>query len=93
MQQTEGEDCAWCGGDGFVTGSMACPECTPTPRAVVAISEDRQWLVVFGVPYRKLWGVYLFDSAGAGADFIKEIDDYGQDAHDVLATFLRERDG
>lgn len=63
----------------------------PQPRPVVAISDDRQWLVVLGIPYRNLWGVYLFDGAGAGSDFITEIEDTGQSADEVLASFLAER--
>ena len=64
-------------------------------RAVVAISEDRQWLVVLGMPAypgESSWRFYALDWAGDYAAQAWEADT-GQDAHEVLEQFLRERDG
>ena len=64
------------------------PTNKPQPRAVVALSEDRQWLVVLvdggWLIYRdRLTGYLVFGDGG---------DDTGQGAEDVLAAFLRERE-
>lgn len=94
-------DCVWCSGDGYVTGSMPCPECTPQPRALVALSEDRQWLVVleperwsgFGV-YRREWMSGTFATSGYW-HWVRAkrgyAEDTGQSADEVLAAFLEGR--
>lgn len=87
--------CAWCGGDGYVTGSMPCPECTPTPRALVALSEDGQWLVVTTIGVSEAVWIAM-QQIGSGMTMRYEFrfilaDDTGQDAHAVLAAFLAGR--
>lgn len=63
-------------------------------RAVVAISEDRQWLVLVGVPGRFLSepGVGVYEYHHCSFELVKWNKDTGQDAHEVLAAFLRERE-
>lgn len=84
--------CAWCSGDGYVTGSMPCPECTPTPRALVALSEDRQWLVVL-MPEFAMFPWVLYRRAYEIDHWVPETHfrDTGQDAHEVLAEWLEGR--
>ena len=65
----------------------------PQPRAIVALSEDRQWLVVLepdieGHPEAtSAFGVWKRDIR-AGWVLQAAIIDTGQDAHDVLNEFL-----
>lgn len=65
------------------------------PRALVAISEDRQWLVV----HRPKEGRFLvyeefhFDSGQACYGEHGGTDDTGQSAEDVLAAWLEEGQG
>lgn len=86
--------CAWCGGDGYVTGSMDCPECTTKPRAVVAISEDQQWLVVLEPPgWGEKW-TFLRWADDMGIFWLSDapdVPDTGQSADEVLASFLEVR--
>lgn len=59
-------------------------------RAVVAISEDRQWLVVRFVGGFMVFGIDI--SFGIdGYSVCGAVDDTGQDAHDVLREFLEGR--
>ena len=109
--------CDKCGGDMVLwqdIGDMKCQSCGRTgdeieddlrkspPRSLVALSEDRQWLVVLQ-PVEKYGKVALFrfyrkhdlfhHYAHAG---IEPIEDTGQDAHEVLrdaiAAQLRAQD-
>lgn len=72
----------------------------PDTRAVVAISEDRRWLVVLDLePYSWLgdnqtyWSIYRWDSNSSQYEFETSEDvDTGQDAKDVLAEWLAERE-
>ena len=57
-------------------------------RAVVAISEDRQWLVVHHLGTGR-WIVY--DICHWGYQEYTTADDTGQDAHEVLREFLEGR--
>jgi hypothetical protein len=63
-------------------------------RALVALSEDRQWLVMKPpqgdphYPYR--FFVYCWKRA-YGLEFHKMVEDTGQDAHEVLAAWLEEQ--
>lgn len=70
-------------------------------RAVVAISEDRQWLVVLHPELRR-FRFYGMDDFGAYKPFhaivrplpagrTSYLDDTGQDAHEVLAAWLEGR--
>ncbi len=67
-----------------------------TDRAVVAISEDRQWLVTME-PQSK-WTpsepprFSVLEWRGVEWRLIRWVEDTGQDAHEVLAAFLRERE-
>ena len=78
-------------------GERACLDCgkvqQPQPRALVALSEDRQWLVVLDV--HGVWNVMgkRFGQATHGFWWKSEgdIEDTGQDAHEVLAAFLEGR--
>ena len=71
------------------------PPVEPPPRALVAISEDRQWLVV----HRPKEGRFLvyeefhFDSGQACYGEHGGTDDTGQSAEDVLAAWLEEGQG
>lgn len=66
----------------------------PEPRALVALSEDRQWLVVLDV--KNVWNVmekrYGQATHGFWWKSVQDIRDTGQDAQDVLAAFLEGRD-
>ena len=59
----------------------------PQPRAIVALSDDRQWLVTQEPPYRwrsKLPAVecfYIWRRCGSMMSFHDVIEDTGQDAH------------
>lgn len=104
--------CAWCSGDGYVTGSMPCPECTPapravmddytwvtcaacgaerlkpvepTPRALVALSEDRRVIMALD-PDGRFWSVHRWDGVNMHSD--RWTRDTGQGADAVLAAFL-----
>ena len=66
-------------------GEWLCQRCDPTPqpRAIVALSEDRQWLVVLFPNVHKLrdmWAILRckWDTVA----------DTGQDAHAVLAEWM-----
>ena len=67
---------------------------TPQPRAIVALSDDRQWLVTQEPPYRwrsKLPAVecfYIWRRCGSMMSFHDVIEDTGQDAHQVLAAWM-----
>lgn len=68
------------------------------PRALVALSEDRQWLVVLGAepdPEGKRW--WRFIQWVSPEDGYWEYDEFwqddGQDAHAVLASWLEGRGG
>lgn len=77
-----------------------CDQCEEhwVPRAVVAISEDRQWLVVLNPAGYSGWFVrYRLNAYGYWVPDVQAgepccIKDTGQDAHEVLAAFLRERE-
>ena len=60
------------------------------PRALVALSDDRQWLVVLDV--KNVWNVmekrYGQATHGFWWKSVQDIRDTGQDAHAVLATWL-----
>lgn len=80
--------CSWCGGDGYVTGSMPCPECTSKPRTLVAISEDRQWLVVLEPELEdkratSVFSIWQWDVRD-GHILKRAVMDTGQSAEDVL---------
>lgn len=63
------------------------------PRALVALSEDRQWLVVrFELGFETF---RLVNEAGKPFGFFAErwTNDTGQDAHEVLAAWLEGRGG
>ena len=64
-----------------------------TDRALVALSEDRQWLVVLDV--KNVWNVMEKRYGQAAHGFwwksVQDIPDTGQDAHEVLAAFLEGR--
>lgn len=66
----------------------------PEPRALVALSEDRQWLAVLDV--KNVWNVmekrYGQATHGFWWKSVQDIRDTGQDAQDVLAAFLEGRD-
>lgn len=63
------------------------------PRALVAISEDQQWLVVHCPRERKffVYEEFHFDSGQACYGEYWETNDTGQDAHAVLAAWLAGR--
>lgn len=69
-------------------------EFTSEPRALVALSEDRQWLAVLDV--KNVWNVmekrYGQATHGFWWKSVQDIRDTGQDAQDVLAAFLEGRD-
>ena len=62
----------------------------PQPRALVALSEDRQWLVVLDV--KNVWNVmekrYGQATHGFWWKSVQDIRDTGQDAHAVLAEWM-----
>ena len=62
------------------------------PRALVAIREDRQWLVVLDDP---VWKAYERVYVGMDSAYVFRYilaDDASQDAHEVLATWLEGRE-
>lgn len=65
----------------------------PQPRALVALSEDRQWLVVLESPIAKWRGYWVVYARGFADRYGVEnyIEDTGQDAHQVLAAWLEGR--
>jgi hypothetical protein len=79
---------------------------TRRERALVAVSSDRQWLVVLDKdPYTGKYGthryfsVYGWDAddvqdvfASSGAEDAAMLRDTGQDAEDVLRAFLASRE-
>jgi len=66
----------------------------PTPRALVALSDDRKWLVArvssVGMFRAFGWGLFKFD----GRDYIwqESVLGTGQSAEDVLRDFLTQRE-
>lgn len=69
---------------------LACGAPDTPPRALVALSEDRQWLVIHDGGFE--WDIWnrRGDSAYEYYDWIS---DTGQSADEVLAAFLEERGG
>ncbi|MCA9880740.1 MAG: hypothetical protein KC442_23245 [Thermomicrobiales bacterium] len=72
------------------------PDPEPPLRALVALSEDRQWLVVLGAEPdaegRHWWRFIRWIGGGDGFWEHDEFwQDTGQDAHAVLATWLEGR--
>lgn len=68
----------------------------PQPRALVALSEDRQWLVVLD-PEPEDWdemhfNLFHFSRRWWTWEHELLINDTGQDAHEVLEKFLEGRD-
>ncbi len=61
------------------------------PRAVVAISEDRQWLVVPQASDIDWFLVMELDRDRTGYHEYDSIPDTGQDAHEVLAAWMEGR--
>lgn len=88
-------ECIRCGAKGpgafsweyGVPSDMGLPD--PQPRAIVALSDDRQWLVVkprVGSGFEANFAVYqIAPDAYRLEDYIP---DTGQDAHEVLAAWL-----
>lgn len=74
-------------------------ETEPQPRAIVALSEDRQWLCVLDKESRWaltddiLWSIYGWDTNESLYLFVKNTQDTGQDAHEVLRAWLEGREG
>ena len=67
----------------------------PQPRAIVALSEDRQWLVVLFMLTEDSasWSIcQLTDDFLMPYRLKENIPDTGQDAHAVLTQFLEGRD-
>lgn len=66
-------------------------EAIDKPRALCAVSDDRQWLVVldalkmFRLFHKDYWGAYTPFIGNGKSSFIE---DTGQDAREVLAAFL-----
>lgn len=88
--------CGLCAGDNGRDVRMfkvRAPE--PQPRAVVAISEDRQWLVVPGPQKPEGWLVSVWSIYKRGEDGtyhpLFEPEDTDQSADEVLGEFLEER--
>ena len=74
-------------------GEWLCQCCDPEPqpRAIVALSEDRQWLVVLFMLTEDSasWSIcQLTDDFLMPYRLKENIPDTGQDAHDVLNEFL-----
>lgn len=61
-------------------------------RALVALSEDRQWLVALDA-YKPLFGVYILEDDDYGGNLLRvtSVEDTGQDACQVLAAWLEGR--
>ena len=68
------------------------PACTPTPRALVALSEDRQWLVVLSDATNNPWSVYRHSPGDTYLLWACK-PDTGQGADAVLADWLARHDG
>ena len=64
-----------------------------TPRALCAVSEDRQWLVVLEKIVRTLrWCIYRYHEGRRDPwKWHGDRLDTGQDAHEVLRAFLAGR--
>ena len=74
--------------------SVGLPE--PQPRALVALSEDRQWLVTPDPAGHPLWFVFHWEETATDVGWMvqdKMIEAAGQDAHAVLARWLEGRGG
>ena len=86
----EDEYCGYPHGDCVVWAQLKASK----PRAVVAISDDRQWLVVLNSSspdVQASWNVYKRDWTGDYAcDYHERQLDTGQDAHEVLREFLSD---
>ena len=68
----------------------------PQPRAIVALSEDRQWLVTPDPAGHPLWFVFHWEETATDVGWMvqdKMIEAAGQDAHEVLAAWLEGRGG
>ena len=64
-----------------------------TPRALVALSENRQWLVAPDATWPRFVIFALEDDDyGGGYLRVDSVEDIGQDAHEVLASWLKERE-
>ena len=61
----------------------------PQPRALVALSDDRQWLVIHDDD--QAWDIWQ-RKGDLGYVYESYVDDTGQDAHDVLAAWLEGRE-
>jgi hypothetical protein len=72
-------------------------ELEPPDRALVAISEDRQWLVVLEDVFSNggAWVIYRDAEDDVKRPWVLEAwrDDTGQSAESVLAGWLEGRDG
>ena len=87
--------------DGFAyVYPKPCPACTP--RALVALSEDRQWAVLPGPGTTVALGWAILERQPVSLGLMAtswtwaEVDyaeDTGQDAHEVLAAWLEGRGG
>lgn len=81
------------------SSKMMTPEPTPQPRALVALSDDRQWLVVLDPDGYSGWFVrYRLNAYGYWIPDVQAgepccIRDTGQDAHAVLAEWMEGRSG
>lgn len=64
------------------------------PRALVALSEDRQWLVVLFPNVHKLRDMWAILRCKWDGDFTRwdTVADTGQDAHAVLAALLSQQE-
>lgn len=65
-------------------------------RSIVAISEDRQWLVTPDPAGYSLWFVFRWEETARDVGWMvqdKMIEDTGQSADEVLREFLEEQDG
>ena len=66
--------------------------CTFCARALSAVSEDRQWLVVLYEGEAMGWQIYQFRWDGFTFEPCCWEEDTGQDAHEVLAAWLEGLD-
>lgn len=97
--------CDKCGGDMVLwqdIGDMKCQSCGRTgdeieddlrkspPRSLVALSEDRQWLVarISSVGMFRAFGFGIFKFDGRDYLWQESVLGTGQDAHEVLREFL-----
>lgn len=81
---------------------VPCPDCEgkgwqPQPRAIVALSEDRQWLVVLDAEDgethdgpQRFWTIFELDVEN-GYLYEDNVVDTGQDAQAVLDAWLAGR--